>query len=178
MNLDELYFKDNFTKEDEKVNLDVNKLTVDCITSKNNKFSIDNMGNLNVQSVKSIQPIIDMIYPVGAYFISQESTNPSNYFGGSWEQIKDKFILACGNTYSNGSTGGEATHKLTIDEMPSHKHTLWTSQGGSWARETACCGNTTDKTAGDYNSISYAGGNQAHNNMPPYIAAYVWKRIA
>ena len=116
--------------------------------------------------------------PIGSIYLSVNSTNPSTYFGGTWEQIKDKFLLCCGNTYTAGSTGGEATHKLTVDEMPSHKHTNWTAQGGSWARETMCCGNTTDHSMADYNNTSYAGGNQPHNNMPPYLAVYVWKRIS
>lgn len=127
----------------------------------------------------SITPFdIYNLYPVGSIYMSVNSTNPSNYFGGTWEQIKDRFLLACGNTYSNGVTGGEATHTLTVAEMPSHKHTAWTAQGGSWARETVCCGNTTTRNAADYDSISYTGGSQAHNNMPPYLAVYVWKRVA
>lgn len=48
----------------------------------------------------------DIIYPVGSIYISVNSTNPSVYFGGSWEQIKDRFLLACGDTYNNGIFGG------------------------------------------------------------------------
>lgn len=44
------------------------------------------------------------------------------YWGGQWEQVKDVFILAAGDTYKKGQTGGEATHVLTVDEMPAHKH--------------------------------------------------------
>lgn len=117
-------------------------------------------------------------YPVGSIYMAVNNINPSNFFGGKWEQIKDRFLLACGSTYNNGATGGEAQHTLTINEMPSHKHTNWTAQGGSWARETMCCGNTTEHNMADYNNTSYAGGNQPHNNMPPYLAVYVWKRTA
>ena len=116
-------------------------------------------------------------YPIGSVYISFSSTNPTVYFGGTWEQIEDKFLLCCGKKHSVGSTGGEETHTLTVNEMPSHKHTNWTAQGGSWARETMCCGNTTEHSMADYNNTSYAGGNQPHNNMPPYIAVYVWRRI-
>lgn len=126
----------------------------------------------------SITPFdIYNLYPVGSIYISVNSTNPTNYFGGTWEQIKDRFLLACGSTYSNGSTGGEATHKLTINEMPRHKHTNWTSQGGAWARETMSCGNKTAHDEADYGNMDYAGGDQPHNNMPPYLAVYIWKRI-
>lgn len=112
--------------------------------------------------------------PIGSVYISVSSTNPSTYFGGTWEQIKDKFLLCCGNTYTAGSTGGEATHKLTVDEMPSHNHGFggwidWYSKGGS----TGIIG--TGTSAG---TTSSKGGNQPHNNMPPYLAVYVWKRIS
>lgn len=71
----------------------------------------------------SITPFdIYNLYPVGSIYMSVNSTNPSNYFGGTWEQIKDRFLLACGSTYSNGSTGGETTHTLTVNEIPSHNH--------------------------------------------------------
>lgn len=65
-----------------------------------------------------------MIYPVGSIYMSTNSVNPSTLFGGSWEQIKDKFLLASGTTFSNGSTGGEINHKLTTNEIPSHAHGL------------------------------------------------------
>ena len=62
------------------------------------------------------------IYPIGSIYMSVNNVNPSTVFGGTWEQIKDKFLLACGDTYNNGATGGEATHTLTSNEMPSHNH--------------------------------------------------------
>ena len=63
------------------------------------------------------------IYPVGSIYMSVNSTNPSTLFGGEWEQIEDRFLLACGTNHNNGETGGEATHTLTTNEMPSHNHT-------------------------------------------------------
>ena len=120
--------------------------------------------------------VLNTYFPVGSLYMTTGNEDPNISIGGTWEQIKDRFLLACGDTYANGTTGGEATHKLTVEEMPSHKHTIWTAQGGSWARETVCCGNTAVRNAGDYDSITYAGGNQPHNNMPPYLAVYVWKR--
>lgn len=74
-------------------------------------------------------------YPIGSIYQSTNSTNPSNIFGGTWSQIKDRFLLACGDTYSNGSTGGEAVHTLTISETPAHTHTRGTMNitgGGLW----------------------------------------------
>lgn len=65
---------------------------------------------------------LDMIYPIGSIYISTYNRNPSLYFGGEWEQIEDRFLLASGSTYTNGDTGGEATHSLTESEMPRHTH--------------------------------------------------------
>ena len=66
--------------------------------------------------------VIDMVYPVGAIYMSVNSTNPASLFGGTWEQIKDRFLLSAGDSYSAGSTGGEAEHTLTYGEMPVHSH--------------------------------------------------------
>lgn len=69
--------------------------------------------------------ILEQIYPVGAIYISTNNTSPSSIFGGTWEQIEDKFLLASGSTYANGATGGEATHTLTESEMPNHAHNYY-----------------------------------------------------
>lgn len=114
-------------------------------------------------------------YPVGSIYMSVISANPGTLFGGTWERIQDMFLLAAGTTYSAGSTGGEATHTLTVDEIPSHSHS-YRDQGSynSW----------TSSSSGDLNykpvsgTTGSTGGGQAHNNMPPYIAVYVWKRTA
>ena len=119
---------------------------------------------------------VDGIFPIGSIYMSVNETDPKDLFGGTWERIKDTFLLACGDTYANGATGGEATHKLTIEEMPSHNHDVNFDQIWSWGGTTSLA---TTK-GGPYGSGGYvknAGGNQPHNNMPPYLAVYVWKRI-
>jgi len=68
------------------------------------------------------KPIVDIVYPVGSIYMSVNSTNPQTLFGGTWEQIEDKFLLASGSTYSAGSTGGSATVSLTQSQMPRHTH--------------------------------------------------------
>lgn len=78
-----------------------------------------------------MRTIIDTIYPVGSYFWSSENKDPSTFLGGTWEQVKDRFVLAAGDTYEAGSTGGEATHKLTTNEMPSHSHSASTNSAGN-----------------------------------------------
>lgn len=123
---------------------------------------------------------MDNIYPIGSIFISTNTTNPSTYFGGNWERIKGRFLLAADDsTYKIGSTGGEATHKLTINEMPSHNHMVdydqvWDGGGGTRALGTTDNGGSWASGTWVHNT----GGSQAHNNMPPYLVVYIWKRIS
>mgnify|MGYP007083080443 CR=1 FL=1 len=116
-------------------------------------------------------------FPIGGIYISATNIDPSNYFGGKWKQIKDVFLLCAGDTYKAGTTGGEATHKLSIDEMPKHNHSLIFDQSfapGTNGVRTGVQTAYTDQSA----FIGYKGGDKPHNNMPPYIAVYVWTRIA
>lgn len=124
--------------------------------------------------------IVDTIYPVGSIYMSVNSTSPETLFGGTWVQLEDKFLLGAGTTYTNGATGGSATHTLTVDEMPSHTH-IASGYRGSYAaggnnRNTPVSWNSSSRT-GQYTSDS-TGGGQAHNNMPPYLVVYMWKRTA
>ena len=127
----------------------------------------------------SITPFdIYNLYPVGSIYMSVNSTNPSNYFGGTWEPIKDTFLLACGDTYAAGTTGGEATHTLKVEEMPSHNHAIEMTSGGvAYQVERVPFGNQSVWGNSNF-PIKPTGGNQPHNNMPPYLAVYVWKRVA
>lgn len=144
------------------------------------------------------------IYPVGSIYISANSTNPGTLFAGTtWTQIKDRFLLAAGDTYANGATGGEATHTLTTNEMPSHTHTISSSGAHKHTFEgylqTSVSNSTTylsisrkrisgdpedtppsmvNNSGGHTHTPANTGGGAAHNNMPPYLAVYVWKRTA
>ena len=123
--------------------------------------------------------LVDLIYPVNSIYMSVGSTSPATLFGGTWEQLKDKFLLCAGTTYAAGSTGGEATHTLTVQEMPSHSHTTkWSYPylGSGTIYGSRDSGLNTYEDIG--NEINNTGGGQPHNNMPPYLAVYVWKRIA
>ena len=118
------------------------------------------------------------LYPVGSIYMSTENTSPASMFGGTWEQIKDKFLLSAGDTYSAGATGGEATHTLTVDEMPSHNHQTYIDNVG--AGDIASLTNATRSSVspGWFIETTSSGGGQAHNNMPPYLVVYCWKRIS
>ncbi len=78
------------------------------------------------QITQEVSNLIDIIYPVGCIYQSTNSTPPNELFGGQWVRIKDKFLLTAGDSYSAGSTGGEATHILTTAETPAHTHTRGT----------------------------------------------------
>ncbi len=183
MNLDELYFKDNFTKEENKTNLSINRLEAECITSKNNKFSLDENGNLTVNSINTNNNSNNELYPIGSIYMSVNNVNPSTLFGGSWEQIKDRFLLGCGNDFVNGSTGGEREHTLTINEMPKHSHGVEAGGKGVSGFPTNNIGfassiaQFTTNGGLSVGEISNNGGSQSHNNMPPYLAVYMWKRV-
>lgn len=140
---------------------------------------------------KSLAEIMLDLYPVGAVYISVNSTSPASLFGGTWEQLQDRFLLAAGSTYSAGSTGGEATHTLTLDEIPSHGHEIYSKM--TWGDDRTLppwtpyltTGSITDAgSSGEtgkfykYFAIIDSGGGAAHNNMPPYLAVYMWKRVS
>ncbi len=120
--------------------------------------------------------------PVGSIYMSLTNINPSTYFGGTWVQIKDRFLLGAGSTYTAGNTGGEATHTLTVDEIPSHNHYIKSYRGGAqwavgylWSRAASDSGNAE---GGQSNYTNNNGGGKAHNNMPPYYVVYIWRRTA
>lgn len=132
------------------------------------------------------QGIIDLIYPVGSIYMSVNNTDPGTIFGGTWAQIKDTFLLAAGTTYAGGSSGGEASHTITTSELPylgKFSAVSWTSGNGATNGIFSKQFMYRDITAPSGSSAGTAeftaqGGGQAHNNMPPYLAVYVWKRTA
>jgi len=113
-------------------------------------------------------------YPVGSIYMSVNNINPANFFGGEWEQIKDKFLLACGNTYTNGATGGNKSVTLQNSNLPSRAmvRIQVTNKNG--------CACNTSITGWANICLADAGitSNQAFSIMPPYLAVYVWKRTA
>ena len=76
-----------------------------------------------------IKQAIGAIYPVGSIYMSVKNTNPSTYFGGTWEQLRDRFLLGAGDIYKNASTGGAATVTLKTTQIPSHSHAANFSSG-------------------------------------------------
>ena len=133
--------------------------------------------------------ILNKAYPVGSIYMSINSANPSTLFGGAWEQIQGQFLLSAGNGYTAGSTGGEATHTLLASEMPSHSHSF----GGRvpelrmdnirnvGVRSGSVGSYMVPGGPSEWSPVTVTGGiggNEPHNNMPPYLVVYMWKRIS
>lgn len=164
----------------------------------------------------------DMVYPVGSIYMSVNSASPETLFGGRWERITGRFLLAAtdngaagGNSNASiapGNTGGEAAHVITTEEMAAHTHnsraltgmarfrdinisdhnpilsvsgiitrayTAWSGSHMAFGTATKASGYYyTDMTITATHTHDSVGSNTAHNNMPPYLAVYIWKRTA
>lgn len=128
----------------------------------------------------NIDDILNAIYPIGVIVCGAKPTV------GTWEKVVGRFLLGSSSSHKAGSTGGEETHKLTVNEIPSHTHNfvagyaVWgprntnnafaTGSGNNWAG--------SDALGGNYARTVNTGGNQAHNNMPPYLSVDMWRRTA
>lgn len=120
---------------------------------------------------------VDLIYPVGSIYMSLNATNPKTLFGGTWERIIGRFPFGCGDsTYTVGTTGGEYNHKLTVAEMPSHDHNIYKNNNSG--SDTGWGVTSTNGNMKAEWGLTATGGSTAHNNMPPYLCVYMWKRTA
>lgn len=156
-------------------------------TDSNVKCWISPSGKIDLSS------LWDQIYPVGSIYITVNATNPSVLFGGVWEQLKGKFLVGVDSSDTDfntiGKTGGEKEHTLTIDEMPSHSHDMdeGVYGGGGYKNKMGIRqdgGGSSHFVPQFAQTTSYStykptdtGGGQAHNNLPPYMTVYMWKRI-
>lgn len=168
---------------------------------------------------KTLEELLEMhektialkMHPVGCYYTSDKPTDPHKLFGGTWEPIQDTFLWCAGPKHAAGTSGGEETHTLTVEEFPQHTHKVTVFTGGNGdagdydtrffspdgRSSTVSGGNAklwhvwkskANKTWGTNNGVSgtgdpagnalITGGNQPHNNMPPFRSVYCWHRIA
>ena len=109
--------------------------------------------------------ILDATHPIGSIYMSFVSTEPSTLFGGSWERIKDVFMLASGDTYQPNSNGGSATTTLSVENIPKHSHTFTGKQantGNASANHThsipALSGSTNTTGAHTHKETSASSG--------------------
>lgn len=127
-----------------------------------------------------LEDLFDAMYPIGSIYLTMSSDNPSVLFGGTWERIESRFLYGSINGQGVGTTGGEETHTLTINEMPSHNHSTilygHNNSGKVSSNQRSVWSGSKDMSA--VNWVQNTGGGQAHNNMPPYIMVNIWKRTA
>lgn len=168
----------------------------------NIQFNVEALQGGAVDSLRNsiIIETLQTCYPVGTLYWSEQPNDPTDWVSSlpepipwKWEQVTDTFILAAGTTYPAGSSGGEATHALTVNEMPSHSHSFGVSRyvpallskdivdvhapdrTGSTYRVPGT--SSTGPGWNDMTNTAAKGGGLPHNNMPPYIAMYCYKRI-
>lgn len=123
--------------------------------------------------------LLDWTHPVGSIYQSTKSTDPADLFGGTWEAIHNVFLLAAGTIFRPGTTGGESEVTLTVDEIPeikmSYQYTGQSTVIGTDAIRLYDANGQQNQYTGPQSSNC---GGKAHNNMPPYLAVYTWKRTA
>lgn len=103
----------------------------------------------------------------------------AEHFGyGSWKEISGKFTFGCSAEYPAGSTGGEATHTLSLNEIPAHSHQTAIHWNNNVTNYDITWSNGKHLEVSSGFMTGTAGGGQAHNNMPPYLAVYKWQRVA
>lgn len=146
--------------------------------SSNDYTSLEKAEVAKVKDKLDKVSLLDLTYPVGSIYMSVSNVNPSNLFGGTWEEFaKGKTLIGVDteqvefNTVEK--TGGEKSHKLTIDEMPSHEHPTNIS---AWGGGTNYTFQTTTIETGRDEHTGLVGGDKPHNNLQPYICTYMWKR--
>lgn len=139
--------------------------------------------------------------PVGAIVTTGSSVSPAaDYAGTSWAQIKDCFLLGAGGSYTLGSTGGAASHTLSVAEMPAHSHSGSITATGNHTHTVSSLGGTsqgiyytgsdtgwasietkTTSRAGAHThsvTIGNTGSGQAFSVLNPYVGKYVWRRVS
>lgn len=157
-------------------------------------WDVEALGDLALSGALTVggKTLADLIYPVGSLYMSVSGADPAALFGGAWQRIKDVFLLAAGSTYAPGATGGAAEHTLTADELPAHSHDIRLKMASSYNSGRAStlqlavgcqvgddpgANETVYTNANPVVQTSFGGG-KGHNNLPPYLAVYVWQRTA
>lgn len=164
----------------------------------------------NAPSIHAVREAVNNnwlnIYPIGSIYMSVNNTDPSLVFGGTWEQIKQRFLIAADDDeagYNGGSTGGAFTqnytpsgtvggHALTVNEIPSHNHGVsiygystdrgYINESGTGVLSNyvndPVAGNTENRGGGAAHNHGFTGTQSTIDTTPPYLAVYMWKRIA
>ncbi|MFA9375599.1 MAG: hypothetical protein ACERKZ_02480 [Lachnotalea sp.] len=137
--------------------------------------------------------IINKIYPVGSIYMSVNNVSPATFIGGTWSALTNRFLIGAGGTYAVNATGGETTHVLTTTEMPVHNHSISANKSAPQIYSTTPYSTTSGLDGAEATAATVSwqvsgttaqrattgnGSGGAHNNMPPYLGVYMWKRTA
>ena len=144
---------------------------------------------LNAQNLNfNFNEVLNLIYPVGRVIIDETDTDYSNYLGFTWERTLVGVVPVGKDTSQTefdtlGETGGEKTHKLSVDEMPSHTHNMYVANGGAPDEYDGYVPDPSTsvkpyKTWYLKYDIGNSGGDESHNNLQPYKVVNYWKRTA
>lgn len=139
-------------------------------------------GGTNLDA-ETLNYAFQLMHPVGSIYMTTVETNPADVFGfGTWELWGAGKVPVGVDTEQDEfneveKTGGEKTHTLTIDEMPSHSHNAYLS-GGNIPSRSGVLKYETNNAQLFGSSIASRGGDQPHNNLQPYITCYMFKRTA
>lgn len=160
-------------------------------------------GGMN-KLVGAVNDVINIMYPVGSIYMSVNSVNPSTLFGGTWERIEDRFLVATGTTFNLGQSGGskDAVVVSHTHTQVKHTHTYpsderdkpykpWGVKSGSTEEGDVITGKGkyyAATKAVDYKwlvamsseqpTINASGVDGTDKNLPPYLAVNMWKRTA
>lgn len=126
---------------------------------------------------KTWAQMLTAVYPVGAIYLSASSTSPASLFGGTWEQIQNRFLLAAGSSYSAGSTGGAAAVTLTTSQIPSHNHTANALSGALNLRGNNDAGLYKTTTVSGVFSLASAWSTTAYAMSNTSLQSGVYHRI-
>ena len=136
-----------------------------------------------------IKEILLAAHPVGSYYISDQATSPANLFGGTWERVENVVLFGASSRHPAGETGGAEKVELTADQNGNHYHEYSYTYNGVTHSAAPCGDRSMNGTWGskietvdgyhigaiDQHS---SGKGEAHENMMPYISAYIWRRTA
>ena len=154
--------------------------TVDPNESYNIKYETQTDAQAII--VKTLSSHIGMI--IHSSTLDTEAKVIAVYGGTAWSKIEGRVLVGDGtvtidnvdHTFTQGAIGGEVEHTLTIDELPSHKHTIpytgYTLNTGGSGMTYGLVQNGGTRNSG------VVGGDQAHNIMQPYKVVYIWERTA
>ena len=158
-------------------------VTVDASKDSTGIRNLTISGTLTIGS--NTATTLQAVYPVGSIYINAAvATNPGTLLGfGTWAAFGAGRVIVGLNASDSDfdtaqETGGTKTHTLTTAELPSHTHTVSipSSENGGSSNDHALFPDST--SSGETFTSGATGGGGAHNNLQPYIVAYMWRRTA